>query len=83
MLEKILFLRYIGQNAHSQWDGSSFKSTISLEQIDETDSLIFCMLLQIHENEKFIENFLVGYGQKWEWLTFLKNLKLTIWKMNW
>ena len=33
-----------------------------------TNSLIFSMLVQIHKNQKLIENFLVGHGQKWAWL---------------
>ena len=39
-----------------------FKSTIFSDQINETVSF-FCMLIQIHKNQKLIENCLVRHDQ--------------------
>ena len=33
-------------------------------QNKKLNNLIFCMLIQIHKNQKLIENLLVGHGQK-------------------
>ena len=49
----------------SQSDCRIFKSTTSPTQIKET--VIICMLIQIHKCFKLIEKFLVGLGQKWLW----------------
>ena len=37
---------------------------------------IFYMLIQIHINEKLIERFLAGHGQKWVWPTWFWDSKI-------
>ena len=36
----------------------------------------FCMLIQIHISQKFINTFLGGHGQKWEWPVLSQNSKI-------
>ena len=36
-------------------------------QKKKLNNLIFCMLMQIHKNQKLIKNLLVGHGQKCVW----------------
>ena len=38
--------------------------------------LIFCMVIQIHKNQKLIKNLLGGCGQKWVWLVRSRNCKI-------
>ena len=45
---------------------------------DRWNNLIFCMLIHIYKNQKLIEKFLVGHGQKWVWPSGLCTLKLTV-----
>ena len=58
----------IGQNDLSQSDCKIFKGTIFSEQIDEMFSFCACWCkfkMYMIQNEKIIENFLVGHGQKY------------------
>ena len=56
---------YIGENAFSQSNYRIFKSTISVEQINEIAS--FVHVDRNLQKLKFVENFLIGHGQKWMW----------------
>lgn len=53
----------IGQNASSQSCSRIFKLDMSPEQIDEI-TWFFCILIQIHENQKLIGKFLGGHDRK-------------------
>ena len=56
----------MGQNVLDQSDCRVFKSTISLEHIDEK-AWLFCIFMQIHGNWKLIEKYSVGRSPRWLW----------------
>ena len=49
--------------------GQSGDGTLKLsvsQKLNRWNRLIFCMLVQIQENQKLIQLFLVGHGQKYQ-----------------
>ena len=68
----ILFVRY-RPNALSQLDCRIFKSALS--RTNQWNNLVFCMLIQIHNNWKLFKKCLVGHGQNMD----MGNLVCGIW----
>ena len=46
---------------------------------NQWNSLIFWMVMQILKNQKVIETFLVGHGQKWMWPIWSLESKIYCW----
>ena len=81
-LGEFLFLRY-GPKCSEPIRLQNFLIS-HISRTNRLNSLIFCMLIQIHINEKLIKKFWDWHGQKWVWPVWSRNCKIDfISKMNW
>ena len=73
-LGKIWFLRYWPKCSSTNQIAEFLNHYVS--RTKRWKSLILCMLIQIHGNQKKIETYWFGHGQKWVWPVWSKDSKI-------
>ena len=75
------WLKILGAGMVKNGCGQSFDGTLKLTVSEEwtmnwLNKPIFCILIQIHKNQKLIRNLLGGHGQKCVWIVWSWDSKI-------